>query len=187
MTSSAGKTLLGELSFCKLLARYGVRRIVTSVDFLSALLVGIVVLVWGTATPEMLRQLEASVLGHLVQASASMLGIVVAGFAILGTVSDRELAYQQYKLGTLATLLFPFWLVSGCWMATLIVGLIHVGLSSMEMLPFPLARVMLSLVVFAFVFGAVATVRLVGTILKVAYLRAAAHPKLSHPPKSDGD
>jgi len=62
-------------------------------------------------------------------ASVAILGIIITGFAVYSTVSDREFIKFLHSIGVLTNLLFPFWLGSVFWAATIFISFISSILS----------------------------------------------------------
>ncbi|UOF90851.1 hypothetical protein LSG31_00775 [Fodinisporobacter ferrooxydans] len=103
-------------------------------------------------------------------ASATILGIVVAGFAIYATVADKQFIVFLHKSNALSGLLFPFWLGSIIWAFLICTSLIF-NLPGLN-LTCKTLNILVFLFSFFFVLAIGYTISLVGSIFKAGMYRA---------------
>ncbi|MGZ0084541.1 hypothetical protein ACWNXI_02895 [Caldibacillus thermoamylovorans] len=105
----------------------------------------------------------------IVSVSSSLLGIVIAGLALLIAILKEDILKPLYDSKLLQKFLVPFWVVSWCWGLSTVIGFfINVGsyfcIGYMKFIaPFN---------IFFFVYGTFATIDLLGNAIKITLIIA---------------
>lgn len=162
-----------ETIFQRMLLEYGLWRVV----WCSEAGLGIIVLfcMWLWPYPVQVATVER-LLTMAVEVSAAALSILVAGFAIVASLTDDRFVVFVYRLGVLKKLVFPFWLTGLLWGLAIGTGLVAVALLDPGCSTSPAAATALlvakSTASFCFSYALAATVRLLGTTLRFLLYRA---------------
>ena len=163
--------ILRKLTFWALMREYGWRRLLLSADVLAPGFLALWVGCLGVREGRGIVDVAKAVAQPLVEASSSLVGLVIAGWAIAAAVGDEEFVGRLYRRNILATLLFPWVLIVGAWVITLLAALILLVMLTISWLPNWAIGVWFSLIVLVFGFSSIASLRQLMSLVRIGILR----------------
>lgn len=171
-----------EISFTKLFKKYmspnGKKRPLFSIwEYIVSIITGGLVgwLIIYTNRPE---QFILSIGNLLFGASATILGIVIAGFAVFAAVSDEKFSVFLFENDAWLGISFPFWPAAIMWGIELLLSGIMVMLSYL-ILPLWVYGIVSSINAVWFTLALEFTISLFGIILRTTYYRSLYYSKTS--------
>jgi hypothetical protein len=164
-----------DLTFWALLHRYTgrgkKRRLFTISELLISIVIAAAVAFVLGAYADNLPEATRDLAGSIFAAAGSLLGVVLAGFAISAAITDAGFSAFLFKYDKLVDILSPFWFCSALWgLTTGVSGLVYVFtyITPLTMW-FPTAA---GLGVLSFGLSLSFTLSLVGNTLRTGYYRA---------------
>ena len=157
--------------FWALACKYGRSRLLWCTESLFAILTGLACLVAATrgAMPmdaDSIREFTET----LLAVSATLLGMVMAGFSITVALLDTGLLALIRKQGTLSNMLFPFWWIAASWVVSILsqgITWVMAGTGHGRSILLALLTIEVSLLAYS-LFGSLWIVR---TVLRFAFAR----------------
>ncbi|NPV52189.1 MAG: hypothetical protein HPY71_01545 [Firmicutes bacterium] len=108
--------------FWKLAHKYGLGRLLWCSESWLAILAALMVYIFAlqdVIAVNAIRMREFS--GQMLTASATLFGVLIAGFSITVSMLDSKLLAVMWRSGVMQKLVFPFWWVSAFWIVSLII------------------------------------------------------------------
>ncbi|MDX8046624.1 hypothetical protein SH601_11590 [Gracilibacillus sp. S3-1-1] len=112
-----------------------------------------------------LIDLAEYITGVIPSVAAALLGIIIAGLAIIVALSTEDIYNKLLKNRTLQKLLFPFWYVAALWAITTF-SVISLGLIQ-KFLEVHIIYYLIVFIIFILNYALVSTIKLIGNTIRI--------------------
>lgn len=157
------------VNFYHLLKSVKMTALIFNFSFLFSVLITVLFKYYGSYSKATIQSLIEYLSGIIGPASATLLGIVLTGLAILIALFRENISGLLVKHGLLQRFLFPFWFVSILWGVS---TFICTGFKLFQGLPYKYLIYAIHFEIFIFIYALFSTVALLGHAIKVAIILA---------------